>query len=46
VLLEQLLGQDLGEQVSRVGVAGDMTHHHHSSTTKLSHLEELTVNVP
>ena len=46
VLLKRLLAQDLREDVSGVGLAGDVAHRHNASATKLSHLEELAVYVP
>ena len=45
VLLERLPGQDLREQVSRVRGARDVADHDTASAAKLTHLEELAVDV-
>ena len=45
MLLEGLLGQNLGEQVGRVGLTRDVLDGNTLGATELAHLEQLTVDV-
>ena len=40
-----IVGEDLGEQVSRIGVTRDVPHDHAPSAAQLPHLEEFAVDV-
>ena len=46
MLLEHLTSQDLGEEVSWVGLARHVVHLHNTGTAQLAHLEQLTLHVP
>ena len=43
--LEHLTSQDLGEEVSWVGLARHVVYLHNTSTAQLTHLEQLTIDV-
>ena len=45
MLLEGLLGQNLGKQVGRVGLTRDVLDDNTLGATELAHLEQLTVDV-
>ena len=45
MLLKHLPAKDLGEQVSWVGVARDVTQIDAASTTQLTHLEQFAIDV-
>ena len=45
VLFKRLSGEDLGEEISRVGLTRDVLHDHSTSSTQLAHLEELAIHV-
>ena len=45
MLLERLTGEDLGEQICRIGLARDMLQLHASSAAQLAHLKQLPVDM-
>ena len=45
MLLERLTGEDLREQICRIGLARDMLQLHTPSAAQLAHLEQLPVDM-